>query len=106
MKERYLDIDSSRGYTDRLERAVRREPQALYEDEQRAISIRARAQFAETRKEENERKDNQQWLERLRRAEMAATSKGVDIFRSQAAIRKEILNIEQRIMGSGTLVSA
>lgn len=102
---RFLHKDSSHGYTDQLTAAFPHEPEAVTEFEQQAFSVQARAQFAESRAEENRRRDNQQWMERLRKAEMAAQSKGVDIFRSQATIRKEILNIEQQING-GTLAAA
>jgi hypothetical protein len=106
VNKRLLAQRSEFGYTDRPELAVPWEPEAITEEEQNVISLRARTEFAEVRQDENRRRDNQQWMERLKKAEQAAESKGVNIFRCQAAIRREILNIENLIQGRGTLVSA
>jgi hypothetical protein len=106
VNKRLLAQRSEFGYTDRPELAVPWEPEAITEDEQNVISLRARTEFAEVRRDENRRQDNKLWHERLKKAEQAAESKGVNIFRCQAAIRREILNIENLIQGRGTLVSA
>jgi hypothetical protein len=106
VNKRLLAQRSEFGYTDRPELAVPWEPEAITEDEQNVISLRARTEFAEVRRDENRRQDNKLWHERLKKAEQAAESKGVNIFRCQAVIRREILNIENLIQGRGTLVSA
>lgn len=102
MEVRLLHKDSSHGYTEQSAMALSAEPEAVTEEEQRVISIRARTGFVETRQAEDRRRDREQWLTRLRKAEMSAESRGIDIFRSQVVIRKEILNIEQRLSGRGT----
>ena len=103
---RLLHRDSSRGYTDRVEISMMAEPEAITEAEQMAFSVAARSEFADMRFEENRRRDNHVWLERLRKAEMGAAARGIDIIRNQTVIRREILNMEQRLNGGGTLVSA
>jgi hypothetical protein len=73
------------------------EPEALAKDDQDVISLRARSAFAEARQVEMGRRDRRQWIERLRRAEQRAETKQIDVFRHQAAIRREILAIERLV---------
>lgn len=95
MEERYLGRQL--GYANKWWLGMPDEPQSLYEGEQRVITLRSRAAFAETRGLEITRRDNQTWIDRLKKAEMTALDRGLDIFRSQAVIRREILSIEQQL---------
>jgi hypothetical protein len=94
---RLLHRDSTRGYTSRPVLALPREPEAISEEEQVALSVRARAEFADLRRGQNERKDRQMWIDRLRKAEQRASDKGVDIFKPQAQIRQQILAMERMV---------
>jgi hypothetical protein len=68
VNKRLLAQRSEFGYTDRPELAVPWEPEAITEDEQNVISLRARTEFAEVRRDENRRQDNKLWHERLKKA--------------------------------------
>lgn len=92
---RLLHRDSSHGYTETPYMAMPDEPEAIAEDEQAVLSLRARTSFATERKQENDRRDRQVWGQRLRRAEMRAADLGVDVFRQQAAIRQAVLEMER-----------
>ncbi len=85
---------------------MRAEPEAVTEAEQHALSVAARGRFASEREVENRRRDNEQWRERLKKVEMRAESKGVDLFRDQAVIRSRILSMERAVNLGGTLAAA
>lgn len=75
--------------------AMHDEPEAISEDEQAVISLRARHAFAADRQLENERRDRQLWAQRLRRAEMRCADKGIDVFRQTAIIRQQVMDMER-----------
>jgi hypothetical protein len=94
---RLLHRDSTKGYTHVPALALAREPEAIGEDEQTALSVRARAEFAEQRQVETRQRDRQMWSQRLRKAEQRADAKGVDIYRDEIGIRRHIMAIEKAI---------
>lgn len=94
---RLLHRDSTHGYTDQPALALPREPEAISAEEQQAISVQARSEFATERLALTQRRDRQMWVDRLRRAEQRADAKNVDIFKPQAQIRQQILVIERMV---------
>jgi hypothetical protein len=82
-------------YTSSSAASLYGEPEAIREEEQERIALQARTRFAEERAEENARRDAKQWAERLRRAEMRAYSKHIDIYRFQVDVRRAIVAMEE-----------
>jgi hypothetical protein len=82
-------------YTSSTAAAMHGEPEAITEEEQAQISLQARAKFADERAEQNARRDAKLWAERLRRVELRARSKGVDVYRYQLEVRRAITEMEQ-----------
>ncbi len=73
------------------------EPEAVSEEEQQAISVRARSNLADEGQRENTRRDRAQWLQRLTRVEMRAEDKSVDVLRYQAQVQQAVLAMEQPV---------
>jgi hypothetical protein len=82
-------------YTSSTAAAMHGEPEAITEEEQAQISLQARTKFADERAEQNARRDAKLWAERLRRVELRARSKGVDVYRYQLEVRRAITEMEQ-----------
>lgn len=76
---------------------MRHEPEAIGFDDQRAISTQARAAFADQREQETRQRDRRMWSERLRKAEQRADAKGIDVYRSEIAVRRGIMEMERTI---------
>jgi hypothetical protein len=97
---RLLPRRSELGYVEHPARAMFGEPEAVGESDQRAISVEARARFAETRADELARADSKRWLDRLRKVEMRARSKNVDVHRHVIEIRRQVVLMEELIEAS------
>ena len=87
-------------YTSSTAAGIPGEPEAIPEEDQERIALKARTRFAEERAEQNVRRDSKLWAERLRKVEQRARDKDVDIFRHTAAIRREIMSAEALVEGA------
>ena len=94
---RLLHRRSEQGYTRSSAVALHGEPEAVSESEQRAISTEARARFTEARADELARVDAKRWCDRLRRVEMRARDRGVDVHRWQIEVRRNVVAMEEAV---------
>jgi hypothetical protein len=97
---RLLARRSELGYIPSASQALHGEPEAVSEATQRQLSVEARTKFAEARADPLARADSKRWLDRLRRAEMRARSKGIDIHKMQIEVRRNVVLMEEAIEAS------
>lgn len=94
---RLMARDSSRGYTNEPAVAMAREPEAVSEEEQRAMTAEAHAREADTETLAQLQREQRTLPERLNEIRAASKREKVDRSADERVIRKRLQAIEKKI---------